>query len=207
MQTTGPLPTTARISTSAATASVGQQLTIAARRVAGYLGAPVPGTRAELWAAGGTAASSLRAVGTADGAGLVQFPVQQSDTTSYQVRFPGSGTWGASTSSSTTVQQVRLASSVRLSVDRRSVPPGHPVVVGMRVVSATNAGLAGVPVQLWQTVDGRTWGIRATVTTDAAGLAHVTRYPTDPVTYQGRFPGTTGWTPSVSASVQVAMVR
>ena len=69
----------------------------------------------------------------------------------------------------------------------------------MRVVNAaTNLGIAGVPVQLWQTVDGRTWVQRAALTTDSTGLARVTRTPTDPVTYQARFPGAGSWAPSAS---------
>lgn len=207
MQTTGRSPSTARVSTTATAAAPGQSFTVASRRVAGWNGVPVPGTQAELWASVGTAAPTLRATKAADGAGLVQFPLTQTNATRYEIRWPATSQWSATVAPAVTVAST-TASAVRISVDKTAVRPGAPVLVGMRVVNAaTNLGVAGVPVQLWQTVDGHTWVQRASVTTDGSGLARVTRNPTDPVTYQARFPGTSVWGPSTSGTVHVAMLH
>jgi hypothetical protein len=208
MRTTGPSPTTARISTTATASAPDVPFTIASRRVAGHQGANVPGTRAELWGATGTATPTLRAVGTGDAAGLVQFPVHQSSATRYEVRWSRSGTWAAATTPPVSIASARAPTAVRISVDRTAVRRGAPVVVGMRVVNAaTGLGLAGVPVQLWQTVNGTPWVLRVNATTDRAGLVKITRSPTDPVTYQARFPGTSTWATSASSTVKVSILR
>ncbi|MDQ1649225.1 MAG: hypothetical protein QOG60_1282, partial [Frankiaceae bacterium] len=85
---------------------------------------------------------------------------------------------------------------------------GHPLLVGLRVVNAaTNVGVAGVPVQLWQTVNGVSWYKTENRITDSAGLVRVTRSPTVPVTYQARFPGTNDWSPSSSGTAHVTVTR
>lgn len=207
MSTTGPLPTTARISSSAPSVLPGQVFTIGARRVAGAQGANVPSTRAELWGATGTEALTLQATATADINGLVNFPRTQGANSRYEVRWPASGSWGPATTPEISVP-MGSPSAVRVSVDRTAVRRGSPVLVGMRVVNrATNVGLPGVPVQLWQTVDGRTWVSKVSGTTDGTGLLRVVRNPTDPVTYQARFPGTRTWAASASGTVRVAMLR
>ena len=208
MRTTGASPTTARISTTATSVPANGTFTVSSRRVAGYLGANIPGTRAELWGATGTAAPTLRAAGTGDAAGLVVVPgpAERDD--------PLRGALAA-------VRRVERGddavghrdggpgrTSVRISVDRTAVRRGAPVVIGMRVVNAaTNVGIPGVPVQLWQTVGGASWVLRVTATTDATGLATLTRNPTDPVTYQARFPGTSAWPASTSGMVTVSMLN
>jgi hypothetical protein len=103
---------------------------------------------------------------------------------------------------------VKLPSAVRVSVNRTGLIAGQPVLVGMRVVNAgTNVGVGGVPVQLWQTVDGRTWRQTELRTTDSTGLVQVNRFPTVPVTYQARFPGTANWTPASSTTAHVNVTR
>jgi hypothetical protein len=209
MQTAGPSPSTARSSTTATTLPAGQRVTIGSRRLAGWNGAPVPGTVAQLWGTSGTGAPTLRATSVADSGGLVDFPVTQNATTTYEVRWPAAAGWSATSAPPVTVSTTAAAlpTAVRISVDRTVVPRGGAVSVGMRVVNAANgAGLGGVPVQLWQSVDGgRTWVLRVALGTDSSGLARAVRNPTTAVIYQARFPGTPAWAASVSGTTTVTM--
>jgi unsaturated chondroitin disaccharide hydrolase len=128
------------------------------------------------------------------------------------VRYVGHGNtesgWNSVTEFAAFGQPGVLPSAVRVSVDRTNLVAGHPLVVGLRVVNAaTNVGVAGVPVQLWQTVNGVSWYQTENRITDSAGLVRVTRSPTVPVTYQARFPGTNDWSPSSSGTAHVTVTR
>jgi hypothetical protein len=187
--TTGPAPTTTRISLSTPGVTPGQPLTVSGRVVQGYQGTVVAHGRLSLWSH--LANQPYREVSTvtADATGLVQWTVRQSADTRYQVRFTRAAPWGASVSPSPAVGMM-AKTAIRLSVDHATVVAGRPVVVGIRLVAATSgAGIVNVPVQLWQSVNGRTWAPRATVRTGSGGLTHVTTHPGVSVSYQARFAG------------------
>ncbi len=80
--------------------------------------------------------------------------------------------------------------------------------MGIRLVAATSgAGIAGIPVQLWQSVDGqRTWALRATARTGSGGLTHVTTHPGVSVSYQARFAGSATLVRSSSPPQRVGVV-
>ncbi len=187
--TSGPAPTTTRISVSAPRATPGEPLTIGARVVQGYRGTPVAHGRLTLWShLAGLPYHEVSTV-TADASGLATWTVRQSESTRYQVRFARADPWGASISPSPAVD-MKAKTAIRLSVDHARVAAGGPVFVGIRLVSATSgAGLVNLPVQLWQTTDGHTWARRATLRTGAGGLTHVTTHPGRSLYYQARFGG------------------
>lgn len=204
--TSGPAPTTTRISLSAAGVTAGQRLTVSGRVVQGFEGAAVGHGRLTLWSHVAGQPYHQVATATADAAGLARWTVRQSQDTRYQVRFARSAPWGASVSPGPAVS-MQVTTALRVSVDHRTVVARHPVVVGIRlVVASSGQGLVGAPVQLWQSVDGRTWAFRAEARTGTGGLTHVTTNPGVSITYQARFTGTTTRAPSTSQPLRVTVV-
>ncbi|MDQ1630635.1 MAG: hypothetical protein QOC80_607 [Frankiaceae bacterium] len=205
MLTSGPYPTTARISVSGTAVTAGAPVRVAARWVQGYQGPSIPGGTATLYASVGGGSAAPVATARTDSSGLASFDVRPTRATRYEVRLAAVAPWSAATTPPVDVVTAK-SSAARLSVDRTTIRRGQPVVVGMRVVDAvTNVGLAGVRVALWQTVDGTNWMSAASVVTDATGLARVTRYPTVPVRYQARFTGGAGYGPSASGTIRVVV--
>jgi hypothetical protein len=188
--TSGPEPTATRISLSAPAATPGQPLTVSARVVQGLEGTAGAHGRLSLWShLAGRPYHEVSTV-TADATGLAHWTVRQSADTRYQARFTQAAPWGASVSPSRAVGMT-AKTAIRLSVDHPTAVAGRPVVVGIRLVAATSgAAVVDLPVQLWQSVDGRTWTPRATARTRAGGLTHVTTHPGVSVSYQARFAGT-----------------
>ena len=203
--TSGVSPTTARISSSATRVVAGTKVTVSGRVVRGYQGAILPGVPIQLWGHSAGRPYTIQTSATSDSAGLARFPVVVRKDVVYQIRIPVTTTWGSATSPSITVDTV-LPTTSRISVDHRSIVRGATVSVGLRVVNtATGHGLAGAHAQLWQRVSGGSWALRNTVTLDSGGLAHVTTRPGSSVTYQARYPGSSVYAASSSATISVTV--
>lgn len=203
--TSGRAPTTTRISTSTTVAKPGQPITVSARVVQGYQGAPLRGAAAQLWGheSGGT--YRLLASATADSVGLVHFPVTQSRDMRYEVRFPATTDWGSSISPSAVVHEL-VPTAARISATPTRVHKGRTVVVGIRVVNAhTGHGIGGVHVQLWQHL--RSWAMRGTYTADAHGLVHVTTRPSQSLVYRGKFRGSGVYGASSTGTITVRVIH
>jgi hypothetical protein len=109
--TSGPEPTTTRISLSAPAAGPGQPLTVSARVVQGFEGSNVAHGRLSLWSHIANQPYHEVSTVTADAGGLAHWTVRQSADTRYQVRFAGAAPWGASVSPSPAVVGIRTVAA------------------------------------------------------------------------------------------------
>ncbi len=202
--TSGPAPTTTRMSVAGTSSGRGTRIT--GRVVRGVGGVPIGGVPVVLW--GHRPGQAYHVVRTArtNSQGLVHFTVTQRQAMRYQLRTAGSATWGSSQSASAVVHRP-VRSAMRISGQPSVVRPGTAVVIGMRVVNAGNRqGLAGAHAQLWQRVGAGRWRMRGTFTLDRHGLASVRVRPARGAYYQARYVGNAVYGSSKSAARHV-MVR
>lgn len=200
--TSGLAPTTTRISTSASRVVTGSKVTISGRVVQGYQGIPKADEPVELWGHSAGRPDSRQATATTDSVGLAHFTVTANKSVSYDIRALPTTDFGASTSPAALITTV-LKTAMRISVNHTTIPRGHTVLVGMRLVNATGHSIAGAHVQLWQHVTNGSWTLRNTILTDSHGLAQITTRPGETVTYQARYPGNTKYAASTSTTTIV----
>jgi hypothetical protein len=206
--TTGPAPTSLRISTSTTRINAGGSVTVSGRVLQGFQGDPVPLASVQLVGHTNGQPDQVIRAGRADYSGLAAFTVAPSATTRYTVRAVPGTTWGAATSPSALVYVAR-ASFVRVSASATVLKRGKPVVVSLRGRDATTgAVLPHATIELWQRLSGsKLWHRVGRYTADSAGLVRVTRYPTVSLAYQARLATSTEHQGAVSPAQSVRVTQ
>jgi hypothetical protein len=201
--TSGPLPVSLRADATSPHLIAGHSTFIAARAVSGYGGKPRAGVEVELWGHSAGLSDSYISAATTDDNGLVRFSVTPSRTTSYDIRTVG----GVARSPSTVVTLV-TATGARIGVGHGSVKRGRSVLVSIRLLtSGAHRAVGGARIQLWQKARGGKWQFRGTVTTNFTGLAQTRVRPNKTVQYQARYPGSSRYAATKTATAQVRVTH